>query len=299
MYEPPLDYETVFRTRQRDECLESRLVLNAAGISAEAIDRDGWWFLVVRRDDLATSAAELEAYHQENTDRLIPVSPTVPIYGGAAVAVFVYAGILLLVAVLTSQWAFGPEWVAVGRMQAGRVMAGEWWRTVTVLTLHADAGHIAANLVFGALFGFLAGQVFGGGVAWLAIVIAGALGNFINAMVQPPTHSSIGASTAVFAALGVIVAHSLRHWTSVQEKPLRRWSPLIGGVLLLAFTGVGGERTDVVAHLTGFTAGLLIGWLGCGLPNHWLASGGVQKWAGLATVAIVTSAWIVGLVVAL
>jgi membrane associated rhomboid family serine protease len=298
MYEPPPGYETVFRTRQRDECLASRLVLSAAGISAEAGYRDGWWLLVVNSADLAISDAELEAYRQENPVQSAGQNTAVPVYGGAAAAVLVYAGIIILIFVLTSESAFGLEWLTAGRMQAGSVMAGESWRTVTALTLHLDAGHILSNLVFGAVFGLLAGHVLGGGVAWLTIVVAGALGNFINAMVQSPTHSSIGASTAVFAALGVIVSHALRPRSSVQERPLRRWSPLIGGVLLLAFTGVGGEHTDVVAHLTGFLAGLMIGWVGCGLPDHWLASGAIQKSAGLATVALVALAWIVGLVVA-
>ena len=298
MYEPPPGCEIVLRTRQRDQCLESRLVLDAAGISAEAGYRDGWWLLVVDREDLAVSAAELEAYRRENPVQKSRRIKKVPIYGGAATGVLVYGGVLILVAVLTAQWAFGLEWLPAGRMQAGRVMAGEWWRAVTALTLHLDAGHITANLVFGAVFGFLAGQALGGGVAWLAIVTAGALGNFINAVVQAPTHSSIGASTAVFAALGVIVSHALHHWGAVREKPLKRWSPLIGGVLLLAYTGSGGERTDVVAHLTGFLAGLVIGWVGSRLPRKWLASGSVQKWSGLATIALLVTAWTVGLAVA-
>jgi rhomboid protease GluP len=298
MYEPPPGCETVFRTRHRGQCLESRLVLDAAGISAEAGYRDGWWILVVNRDDLAVSAAELNAYRRENPTQPSRRGKKVPIFAGAASGVFIYAGVLILVAALTAQWAFGLEWLPAGRMQAGRVMAGEWWRVVTALTLHLDAGHITANLVFGVVFGFLAGQALGGGVAWLAIVIAGALGNLMNALIQAPTHSSIGASTAVFATLGIIVSHALRYWGAVREKPLRRWSPLIGGVLLLAYTGTGGERTDIVAHLTGFLAGLVIGWVGCRLPQEWLASSIVQKWAGLAATILVAAAWGVGLTVA-
>ncbi len=298
MYEPAPGYETVFATRHREAWLESRLVLDAVGIPVETVQRDGWWILVVRGDDLAMAAAELDAYRHENAEQPSEPSNGVRVYQGAAAAILVYAGILLLIATLAAQWAYGLEWLSVGRMQAGRVMAGEWWRTVTALTLHLDAGHITSNLIFGAIFGFLAGRVLGGGVAWLAIVVAAALGNFINAVVQSPSHVSIGASTAVFAALGVIVAHALRPRSLGRERPLRRWSPLIGGVVLLAFTGVGGERTDVVAHLTGFLAGLLIGSVGCRLPHPWLASCNVQKSAGFATVAIVASAWTLGHVLA-
>lgn len=125
-----------------------------------------------------------------------------------------------------------------------------------------------------------------------------ALGNYINAWVQPATHSSIGASTAVFAALGVLVSHSLHHWgDDDRHKRLKRWSPLIGGVVLLGLTGVGGERTDVAAHVTGFVAGMLMGWVGCRLPDRWLASTVVQQLAGVTAVVIVTTAWVVAVAV--
>lgn len=294
----PPDDATVFRTRNRRECRESHLVLDAAGIPAETGFRDGWWRLVVSRSDLAIATAELEAYRRENPKRSESRSPAVPVYGGAAAAVFAYAGVLILVASLTAQSAYGFDWLAAGRTQAGRVVAGEWWRSVTALTLHLDAGHLLANLTFGVAFGFLAGRILGGGVAWLTIVIAGAAGNLLNAMVQPASHSSIGASTAVFATLGVIVSHALRPRTAVPERRLKRWSPLIGGVLLFSLTGMGGERTDVAAHVTGLFAGLLIGGVGCRLPHPWLASREVQQGAGLAAIALVASAWAIGLTIA-
>lgn len=294
----PTDHATVFRTREQRECRESHLVLDAAGIPAETVFRDGWWWLIVNRGDVAIATAELEAYRRENPKRSECRGPAVPLYRGAVLAVLVYAGVLILIAIQTAQGAYGLEWLSAGRMQAGRVVAGEWWRVVTALTLHLDAGHLLANLTFGVAFGFLAGRVLGGGVAWFAIVIAGAFGNLLNALAQPATHSSIGASTAVFATLGVIVSHALRPRASFPERPLKRWSPLIGGVLLFAFTGLGDERTDVVAHVTGFLAGLLVGRVGRRLPHRWLASRDVQQWAGFATIAMVATAWVVGLAVA-
>ena len=298
MYQPPPGYEIVLRTRSRDEDRESRLVLDAAGVPAKAHHQDGWWLLIVRRDDLTTATAELNAYQQENIEPSHHGDAPVPVFDGAKAAVVAYAGVLIVIAILTAQSTLGLQWLPAGRMQAGRVMAGEWWRTVTALTLHVDGVHLVANLVFGALFGILAGQVLGGGVAWLAIVVAGALGNLINAMVRAPDHASIGASTAVFAALGLLVAHALRPRKAVQEKLLRRWRPMIGGIVLLAYTGLGGDRTDVVAHLAGFVAGLLTGWVGCSIPTSWLVHSKVQQLAGFAAIASVCCAWIVGLIAA-
>jgi membrane associated rhomboid family serine protease len=176
-------------------------------------------------------------------------------------------------------------------MQAGQVLAGEWWRPVTALTLHGDAAHLSANLFFGAVFGALAGMAVGGGVAWLAILVGGALGNALNALVQAPSHASIGASTAVFAALGLVVMHAFRYRHALPATPLRRWSPLVGGVLLLAWTGTGGERTDVVAHLTGFLAGLALGAPVNGAPAAWLRRRELQAGAGALAVALVVLCW--------
>lgn len=296
MKEAPKGYATVFETKHRDKCLELRLVLVAMGIAVQMEHQDGRWFLFVKNDDLEVATSELDTYRRENPDRSRKRTAAVPIYGGAVTGVLIYAASVVLVSVLNAQRVLGQEWLWAGRMHAGSVMAGQWWRTVTALTLHLDVEHLISNLLFGAVFGFLAGRVLGGGVAWLAIVIAGALGNFMNAVVQTPNHTSIGASTAVFAALGVIVAHALRPRASVEQKPLMRWSPLIGGVLLLSLTGIGGERTDVVAHVTGFLAGLLIGWAGCRFPNHWLASHKLQSLAGLGTILTLVFAWLIALI---
>lgn len=295
MYEPPPGCEITLKTNRRQECMESRLVLESAGITSEAVHHDGWWFLIVNAADVSAASAELEAYREENPARVVRRSAPIPIYGGAAVAVYVYAGIIISMFIMTARQAFGLQWLTVGQTHAGSVMSGQWWRTVTALTLHMDTEHLIGNLVFGIVFGLLAGRILGGGVAWLAIVIAGALGNFVNAMVQPSTHMSIGASTAVFAALGVMVSHALRPRASISDKPLKRWSPLIAGLVLLAFTGVGGERTDVAAHLTGFLAGMLIGWIGCRLPDRWLASRAVQAWSGVASIAIIVVSWVVAI----
>lgn len=289
------DEEVVLSTNRSSECFEARLVLMAAGIAADAVSRDGAWLLVVAHEDQDVAIAELDAYQNENRDSAPRRRTADPVFEAAALAVFLYASVLMIVAVLAAKSTFGFEWFQAGRMHAGSVVAGDWWRMLTALTLHLDAAHLMGNLLFGTVFGLLAGRSLGGGVAWLGIVIAGGMGNGMNAWAQPAAHTSIGASTAVFAALGMIVSHGLRRWTASQEKPFKRWSPLIGGVLLLAFTGVGGERTDVLAHVTGFVAGLLIGWAGSRLPDRWLASRWVQSAAGVAAITLIAVAWIVGL----
>ena len=291
MYQPPPGFEVVQETRQRSTCMESRFVLDAIGISSHVGNQGGRWLLSVGSEDLQEAIRELEDYRQENVDRSSKPRISIPTYSGAVVASLVYIAVLVLVDFYSSREAFGVNWDLVGRMQADKVTSGDWWRVFTALTLHVDLGHLLSNLAYGCVFGLLAGRVLGGGVAWLTIVVAGAMGNFANALIQPPEHASIGASTAVFAALGVLVAHALRPRANESEKLFRRWSPLIGGVVLLAMTGVGGERTDVAAHFTGFIAGLIMGWLGCRLPHRWLANPSLQVFAGLITIGLIGMTW--------
>ncbi|MGI9473311.1 MAG: rhomboid family intramembrane serine protease, partial [Rubripirellula sp.] len=294
-YQPPQGFRTVFQSDHQQRCLESRLVLESVGIRSEAVRYEGQWMLIVSDADVEQSTEELASYGQERTDHADRDARPTPIYGGAVTGVVIYAGLMMLVAVLMGTSALGYDWFSAGRMQAGLVVQGQWWRTITALTLHLDIGHLSSNLVFGIVFGLLAGRVLGGGVAWLVILLAGSLGNLMNALVQVAEHTSIGASTSVFAALGVLVSHALRPSRSAHERPLKRWSPLIGGLLLLAFTGVGGERTDVTAHVTGFVAGLALGWAAASMPSEWLGSRRLQQISGIVAIALVVMAWTLAL----
>jgi rhomboid protease GluP len=292
MNDPGDNREIVFRTPQRQACMESRLVLESTGIATDVVHQDGEWLLLADPSHFAAAMAELEAYRLDNENVSKSVTARVPTFQWAFIGVLGYAAVIVVIAIFSGSPESRPRWISLGRMQAGDVMAGQYWRTVTALTLHNDVGHLLSNLAYGSVFGLLAGRILGGGVAWLTIVIAGSLGNFLNALMRDADHSSIGASTAVFAALGVMVAHALQPRTSMHEKVLKRWSPLICGVVLLAFTGVGGENTDVGAHVAGFLGGLLIGWFASRMPDRYLASGRVQSVAGITAVGIVVAAWI-------
>jgi rhomboid protease GluP len=283
----------VFRSLHQRFCGESGVVLESAGIASEVIRRDGAWELIVDERDKDAAIRELEAYREEKTSEPKAEVLPIPLLGGAIVGVVFYAAIILGVFVLNDISAYGLQWSESGHMRSGDVMAGEVWRTITAMTLHADLLHLMSNLLFGSMFGFLVGRILGGGVAWFAIVLAGSLGNALNAFFRDADHTSIGASTAVFAALGILVAHALKPRTVAYQPLLKRWSPLIGGILLLATIGVGGERTDVGAHVAGWFSGLAIGLAACRLPDRLLASALIQTMASILAMLAIILSWIV------
>jgi membrane associated rhomboid family serine protease len=108
---------------------------------------------------------------------------------------------------------------------------------------------------------------------------------------MPPTHSAIGASTAVFATLGLLAAYSWRRRTGRSARWPYRWAPLIAAVALLALLGAGGEHTDVLAHLTGFFAGTLLGALYGGLSLPLPGRAPLQLLAGASALAAIAGAW--------
>src|SRR5690606_6705222 len=101
---------------------------------------------------------------------------------------FVYAALLLVMYVVVRQAPFGFDWLGAGRLEAGAVRAGEWWRPLTALTVHLDFDHVAGNVAFGSFFGYFSARYLGTGVGWLAVLAAGFLGNLINAYLQAAEH---------------------------------------------------------------------------------------------------------------
>ncbi|QDT05486.1 Rhomboid family protein [Rubripirellula lacrimiformis] len=298
MEQPNVIDTVVFESGSRRACMESRLVLDSAGIASHVVRQGGLWQLVVAGRDGEVAVSELSSYLQERQSEKQPVVSTVTKYGGATWGVVGYVTVLVVIGAASLSESSRPVWQAIGRMNAGQVMAGQLHRAATALTLHADIGHLLSNLVFGGVFGWLAGRILGGGVAWLTITSAGVFGNLLNAAMRPAEHNSIGASTAVFAALGVMVAHALRPRTMTNQNAMQRYSPLIGGVLMLAMMGLEGDRTDVGAHITGFLAGLLMGAAAARLPEVWLRSRWFQASAGAIAIGIVVAAWAIAIATA-
>jgi membrane associated rhomboid family serine protease len=196
-------------------------------------------------------------------------------------------------ALVSPDMGLGVDWLAAGRMDGARMLAGEWWRPVTALMLHADAAHLLGNLLFGSFFAYSVCRYFGGGFGWLAIVACGALGNVANGFLAGQDHRSLGASTAVFAALGLLSGYLWRRGFPSHASRREQLAPVIAGIGLLAFTGTGGENTDIGAHLLGFVAGFGggIAVARTGVPTAHSA----QLGAAAAAAGIVTVAWTLAL----
>lgn len=269
----------------------------AHGVSSQP---DGYYFTVQDRDVLRSVDA-LRAYEEENRDfRPAPrVREKLAFEHTQAAPITMIA--LAIFFLVTGPVALRSIWFAVGTADSTRILHGEAWRAITALTLHADLSHVLGNVISGGIFLGLLFRRVGPGRGLFLTVIAGAIANLANAgihvwMHQP--HRSIGASTAVFAAVGLLAAtqiaidvgHGARRWTD-------RVGPIVGGLALLGTLGASAQ-SDLWAHLLGLLVGGVLG-LAVLLPakgRRPVGPRGQLLLGGLAAAAIVGS-WIAAFVV--
>ncbi len=281
----------VFRGSKR-LCLEFSLVLEARGIDHDVRESGDSWVLTAAHSLVHRAYEEISRYSAERSAARGVPSPIEP-FAGAGIGAVGYAFILLLTAYCAGAGLFGADWLSLGALGAG--LEREWWRAVTALTLHVDQEHLLGNLLFGVVAGIGAGRLLGPGVAWASILAAGALANYAEMLVAPAGHRAVGASTAVFAALGMVAGLAWRQRLTLLE---RRWyvlAPLIAAICLLTLLGAGSAQVDVLGHALGFLFGIGVGWVYArlGIPRN--RGRRLQIAAGAGAALLVFAAWLCAL----
>ena len=242
--------EVLMRGVDAEALEDAVLLLSALGVPHEIVgDGDGVALVV---DAAQAELARRELVDLDRGELTMPPAPV--LHGGAT------AGVATAVALLA-----GHLWImlrtparraaiyAAGELDATRVHAGEAWRAVTALTLHADPAHVVGNAVATAIFVSAVGDWVGPGLALFLTVLAGIIGNLLAAWLDIG-HRAIGFSTATFGALGLsaVFGFVARYRDRIARR--RAWLTLGAGVALLALLGAG-ERSDVLAHVLGLVAG--------------------------------------------
>lgn len=240
-----------------------RLVLQARQIPCRTEQVDRSYQLWVPVNHYQNACQELIQYETENQNWPPPPPVERKLHENTASTVW----ILILLAIFHNVTQhpinlFGHhpvDWIELGNAHAGKILNGEWWRLITALTLHSGFLHLFSNIALGGIFMVRLCRLLGSGRAWFLVLCTGSLGNYLNALVQSPDHRSIGASTAVFGAVGLLATINMLHFRSNLQKS---WlMPIAAALGLLALLGASGENTDIGAHLFGFLAGIGLGFV--------------------------------------
>ena len=277
------------------------LVLEARYLPNRLEEQAGEWSLLVPPEHYPAACHELRSFERENRSWPPPPPPPRPLMENTLATL----SVLLLLATfhnitrleLTLPYGVSIDWFASGSADAARIRSGEWWRLVTALTLHSDVAHLFGNLCIGGVFVLLLCRELGSGLAWTLLLAAGSSGNALNAWLHAGEHNSVGASTAVFAAVGILAALSLVRF---HEQRRKRWTiPLAAALALLALLGTEGKQTDLGAHLFGFLSGIVLGLLSerlnaaCGPPGPLL-----NALLALLSALVVITAWLAAITAA-
>jgi len=267
------------------------LVLAAEGIAHRVANVEGRWFVGLDAADLARAESALELTARENAPELAPRPAQEPEV--ETLAAFWIALALVGFYAWTGPWDPGVVWFERGAADAHRIGLGELWRTITALTLHSDPGHVLGNAFSCAVFGTLLLRRYGAGVGGVLLVGAGALGNWLAAEWHGYHHESVGASTALFGAIGALAATEVVRRGRLRRRWSQVWLPLAAGLGLLAMLGTG-RGSDFTAHLTGLASGAALGALAAWLAPRPLGPVAQAAW-GVLALGMIGAAWAVAL----
>jgi membrane associated rhomboid family serine protease len=253
------------------------LVLEARYLPFNMEKKGGGVILLVPARSFAASLEELRLFEKENRGwpPFQPLSAPIVENTLATLSVLILLATFYNLTLLDITIAgHRVDWVTIGNAYAGKIVHGEWWRLITALTLHADWLHLISNLTLGGIFIVFLCRELGSGLSWSLLLASGTLGNLANAFMQLPDHRSVGASTLVFGAVGILGAISVLRYRRELRK---RWPlPIAAAIGLLALLGTEGKQTDLGAHLFGFVFGIILGLLAgilterFGRPGKWL-----------------------------
>ncbi|HKQ68339.1 MAG TPA: rhomboid family intramembrane serine protease [Polyangiaceae bacterium] len=283
---------------------EWALVLSSMGVAHAVKDAHPGWYILVAESDHARAVEAIRLYQAENAN-WPPRRPRELLPYARSLAAPLLMVPLVLFYLVTGPASSSSGWFARGTASSDLIVHGEIWRAVTALTLHADALHVFGNALTGSIFLSAVNRRLGDGKGPLLMLLAGTLGNGMNAFYHRTGHLSIGASTAVFGAVGILVATQLaldRHDT--RRSWLERAAPIVGGLALLGMLGAS-PHSDLFAHLFGLVGGLAVGLAALFLqrlgskPNQHgplrPSSTFVQLASAVVTFVIVIAAWTLAL----
>ena len=273
--------------------------LGAADVPYRLQEEEDGWVIHVRHPQAERALWEVQEYERVNRNWPPPAPAPVDeatVYDSGGISLLA-ALLLVIVFGLTGPFTRQVPACDRGCADSARIVAGEWWRAITALTLHVDVSHLAGNALCFVFFGRALRRQIGPGLAWSLILAAGALGNAAAAVCGDPGHTAVGASTAAFGALGILAALQFvskwRRYGNLRSVWAPSWVAAGAGVALLALLGTG-PRADLLGHLFGFVAGAALGTLPAACPTRHPSKAMQRCLLGLLA-AVVLGAWCLAL----
>ncbi len=176
----------------------------------------------------------------------------------------------------------GDVLMRLGATAGPWVFAGQWWRLVTAMFLHAGLLHIGMNLWCLFAVGPEVESLFPTTKFVVLYLVTGVAGFLLSGWWS--SGPSVGASGAVLGLIGILIGVSFHHGSLGQAYRGQLWLWVIYIFVQGLVSGVFGYGTDNAAHVGGLVTGLALGYV---IPEGEPATrAGENLWNALAVLSV-------------
>lgn len=169
--------------------------------------------------------------------------------GFVAINIFLYIASVFRRDLLYNEGAFSLRYLLQG---------GQWHRFVTSMFLHADADHLAGNMLMLYMAGELVEKYVGKRKFTILYFFGGISGSLLYALYEFMTGryaDSIGASGAVFGVIGALFVIVARHRGRYADITIGRMGFMIAYMFYMGFRT---SNVNNAAHIGGLLGGMIL-----------------------------------------
>lgn len=169
--------------------------------------------------------------------------------GLVAINIFLYIVSVFSADLLYNEGAFSLRYLLLNK---------QWWRIITSMFLHADADHLAGNMLMLYVSGELVEKYVGKQKFALLYFFSGISGSLLYAVYEFTTGryvDTIGASGAVFGVIGALLVIVLRNRGRYANITIGRMGFMI---VYMLYMGFGTSNINNAAHIGGLLGGMIL-----------------------------------------
>ncbi|WP_052398415.1 rhomboid family intramembrane serine protease [Geomicrobium sp. JCM 19039] len=135
------------------------------------------------------------------------------------------------------------------------IAAGEWWRLITPVFLHADLFHMLFNSFALFLFGPPIEKMVGKYRFVLFYLLTAVIANIVTFYLQPLGYRHVGASGAIYGLLGMYVYMMIFRKELIDAASRQIVTVMVVIGIIMTFLN---PRINILAHIIGLIAGMAI-----------------------------------------
>ena len=189
--------------------------------------------------------------------RSLEASPESRTRGPSLLIFLIVANVLIFAAGSFMKLRTGTDpLVNFGIQDNAKIFAGEWWRLITSMFLHADIMHLVSNMLFLFMLGRTLNRYYTNLQLWLIYFFGGIAGNLLGLAFSDAL--SLGASGAIMGLGGALLYRMTLGKNAKEFRRTGNFSWLATSVIFNLAYGLFNPGIDNYGHFGGFFGGFIV-----------------------------------------